>query len=566
MRIYRSLVIVMLIGLVMTLAGTVPVTYAQTGDVATLASWVALTVPAGHEDRIAQQLADQLTGWTLDRHGNLVKTTGQGQPRRIVACGLDWLSFAVSQITADGYLRLHRIGPGSGHPLWDQAHEGQHVRILTRSGPLVGVTAIANGHFAAQHANETAIVSADDLWVDVGATSAAEVQAMGVDILDPVVRDLPAWSYASEVAGPGAGSRVGCAAVVAAAEAGEGIGQTTWVLSARHTFGWVGLGAVLTDLSPVDELVVLGRGEESRVDEQKPSISARLDAALQASGASSAWYLAPRVDGAGALMERVELTESEVLLDALLRAVGEPSPAGRPAWIAAPDIPSPLNSNADRLAAGTDGAQLEAAAAVLGRLAETPAVPGHEGPVRQIVLDEMPDWARALAQVDDLGNVWVDMGPPNGDATVFMAHMDEVGWEIEAVDPSGEVRLRSLGGVVTPAWEGQPARVQLDSGVGAESVATVQELLGVFLTRSEPTQKTPESVSAWFGMTGEELLAAGVRPGMGVTGHKMGHRLGRFRYAARSMDDRAGSTALLLALKTIDPTVLTHRVIFAWSV
>jgi putative aminopeptidase FrvX len=38
------------------------------------------------------------------------------------------------------------------------------------------------------------------------------------------------------------------------------------------------------------------------------------------------------------------------------------------------------------------------------------------------------------------------------------------------------------------------------------------------------------------------------------------------RIAARSIDDRAGVTALLLALEEIDPTRLDHKVIFMWSV
>ena len=57
---------------------------------------------------------------------------GRGEPLRVVACGLDSYSYAVSQITAEGYLRLHRIGNGSRHPLWDQTHEGQQLRVLTR--------------------------------------------------------------------------------------------------------------------------------------------------------------------------------------------------------------------------------------------------------------------------------------------------------------------------------------------------------------------------------------------------------------------------------------------------
>ena len=52
----------------------------------------------------------------------------------------------------DGYLRLHRIGRGSRHPLWDQQFEAQQVRVLTAAGPVAGVVARSNGHFAPQHA------------------------------------------------------------------------------------------------------------------------------------------------------------------------------------------------------------------------------------------------------------------------------------------------------------------------------------------------------------------------------------------------------------------------------
>ena len=193
---------------------------AQESELAALSSWVAIDAPTGHEHLAIEQIQNEYAGWNRDSYGNLVKVIGRGEPRRVVACALDSYSYAVSQITDAGYLRLHRIGRGSSHPLWDQAHEGQQLRILTRSGPLVGVTAVANGHFAAQHRRETTIISHNDLWLDVGAESASEVAGMGIALLDPVLRHVPAWSYTNEVAGPRTGARVGCAATLAAAEAG----------------------------------------------------------------------------------------------------------------------------------------------------------------------------------------------------------------------------------------------------------------------------------------------------------------------------------------------------------
>jgi putative aminopeptidase FrvX len=53
---------------------------------------------------------------------------------------------------------------------------------------------------------------------------------------------------------------------------------------------------------------------------------------------------------------------------------------------------------------------------------------------------------------------------------------------------------------------------------------------------------------------------------MQVTSYKEGLRLGRTRFTARSLDDRAGTTALVRAINRIDPDKLPGTVIFAWSV
>ncbi|MBT8146429.1 MAG: hypothetical protein KJN90_06205 [Gammaproteobacteria bacterium] len=538
---------------------------AQDNDLAALASWVALDAPTGHEHHATESLMSRYAGWDLDRNGNLVKTVGSGQPHRVVACALDSYGYAVSQITEEGYLRLHRIGSGSRHPLWDQAHEGQQLRILTRSGPLVGVTAVANGHFAVQHSDETAVVTADDLWLDVGASSDQEVADMGINLLDPVIRHLPAWHFGAEIAGPRAGARIGCAAVLAAAEAEVNEqGRTSYVLSSQQVFGWTGLGAALRHLAPVDALVMVGPGQAEPRLEVLNGVSTRFDAVLESAGVETVVMITPQVVDSGALMERITLAAAAELKANLIRTINPFSTV--PGWVDAPVPSGPVNDDFSRWGSHQDRNSLMEAAAVLDRLAELSAVPGHEGPVRYLVYNALPDWARDLAEVDDMGNLWVEMGPEDSEATVFIAHMDEVGWEIADIQPDGVVNLTRLGGVVTTAWEGQPALLQIDPFSDVDSVAEPEMLRGVFLTRSEPQQKRPDSVQAWFGMDAEQLAAAGVDIGMGITGYKQGYRMGPFRYASRSMDDRVGTSALLLAIQDLDPAALDHRVIFAWSV
>ena len=537
----------------------------QDTDLERLASWVALDAPTGHEHLATDSLLELYPGWERDRYGNLFKTIGNGNPHRVVACGIDAYSYAASQITEDGYLRLHRVGNGSVHPLWDQSHEGQHLRILTSKGPLIGVSAVANGHFAIQHSDETTIITQNDLWLDVGAESAAEVAAMGIALLDPVVRQLPAWSYAGEIAGPRSGARVGCAAVMAAAEAGlNGTGSTSYVLSVQQVFGWIGLGAALSGLPVANELIVLGPGASVFRNETIQSLGTRLEGVLVNRVTGAVRMLAPEVFDGDALMERVEIGAAQQLLTALVTAI-DPERSAIPDWQPAPAPAAVLNNAADRWGAESASSGLVEIEALLDQFAEKSAVPGHEGPIRSRVQSALPEWAREIAQVDELGNLWVEFGPA-GEATVFVAHMDEVGYEIESIESSGVVNLTRLGGVVTTAWEGQPALLQLDPDINNASLPDAPQLRGVFRIRPEPVSKQPEAVEAWFGMNFEQLAAAGVRVGMGITGYKEGHRMGPYRYASRSLDDRVGTTALLLAIQQMDPAQVNGRVIFAWSV
>ena len=109
-------------------------------------------------------------------------------------------------------------------------------------------------------------------------------------------------------------------------------------------------------------------------------------------------------------------------------------------------------------------------ASLLSDFADRHAVSGHEWSVRRAVLAALPAWARERAVVDDIGNITVEAGP-QGDATVFMAHMDEVGYVIESIAPDGTLTLAGQGGAVASAWEGQTALVHFDPQ-GAPSTVT----------------------------------------------------------------------------------------------
>ncbi len=514
-----------------------------------LRSWLALAAPPGWEHLATDVISSAMPGWRRDALGNLILRQGSGSPRRVVACGLDHGGFAVTEITAAGYLRLREAGAFRQHPLWTQFHEGQRVTVLTRTGAVPGVAIVKSTHLQRGRAANAPVTTLEDIWVDVGATSAADVKQLGIEMLNPVVRDAVGWSYADYVAGPLAGVRVGCAAVATAANGRVERGETIFMLTTLRSFGHDGLEAALRGLGKVDEVTVVEQVAET--DDGSSTLVQRLvqrPAALPASTGLTTWnMIAPRVRYGGTLVESVALADAEALLAEVKKAGGIREGESL-RWLALPEISKGKPINADQSAAMAD---------LLKTLADVPSVSGHEGPVREAVKAALPEWARSRATTDEEGNLIVEVGPDN-DAVMFIAHLDEVGFEVTNIAADGVVSLRTRGGLFPSLWEGQQALVHFAGGK--------PPLRGVFVPRATATSKQPEALTAWFGVDGARLQQLGVVNGLSVTAAKSATRLGATRFTARALDDRAGSTALILAARRMNPATLKRKVILAWAV
>lgn len=518
-----------------------------------IGAWIAVLAPPGADEESAARLAKALPGWSVDRFGNAVRTLGSGTPRRVVACGLDVPAYVVSQITSDGYLRVRRTG-NAPHPLWDQFHEAQRVAVITARGARAGVVAVANGHFTQQHRADTVASTMDDLWVDVGASTAAEVRAAGIALLDPLTIDRPAWSFGRFAAGAGAGARAGCAALASLVYGQVQDGATMLVVSSGRSYGWLGLSRLMASLGTVASLTLLEDGVRgsSGPFESADALGNRRAALARTTEAQQVRVLAPRVRYAGSLVETIDADDARALRREVARVAGVQL-ADDAGWVAPP------LARAAALAprAGTQGAIERQWMA----LADLPGVSGHEEPVRRAVLAALPAWARKRAVVDSMGNIILAMGPPR-DTVAFLAHMDEVGFEVASILPDGRVTLRSRGGAVLPSWEGVPALLHFDDASGTAT----PPLRGVFVPRDSGRTRSPAALTAWFGMDGVQLAALGVHAGMSLTPYKRADRLLGTRITGRASDDRTGSTTLLMALGQIDEASLTHAVLFVWTV
>lgn len=119
-----------------------------------------------------------------DRLGSAAVDRGGSGPRVLVAGHFDEVGFAVQNITAKGFLKLVALGGW-----WTHTLVAQRVRVLTGSGQeVLGVIGSTPPHFLGEGAKDK-VLPLEQLYVDVGASSRAEAESLGIRLGDPVAPD-----------------------------------------------------------------------------------------------------------------------------------------------------------------------------------------------------------------------------------------------------------------------------------------------------------------------------------------------------------------------------------------
>src|SRR3989449_1158675 len=191
------------------------------GDVDRLAlRFASMTAVTGLEQAMVDSLRALFPGSTRDQSGNLTLTLGQGSPKRLCTCPLDEVGYVVGNILPDGFLLLRRVGGGgrTAPPLLDQELEGHRVTVFGTRSAVPGVVAVKSTHLTrGRVATGDPVFAVDNAYVDVGASSAADVQGLGIAVLAPVSLAKRPQLYGERLlAAPAAGRRAACAALAAA--------------------------------------------------------------------------------------------------------------------------------------------------------------------------------------------------------------------------------------------------------------------------------------------------------------------------------------------------------------
>jgi putative aminopeptidase FrvX len=654
----------------------------------------------GYEQVLAKEIQKELAKWKpqIDTIGNVVVTVGSGAPHRAIVTPMDEPGYIVSNITADGYLRVQRLPQAAPDPIFDSLYSAEPVYIRTRSGKnITGVVAGLSTHLQGARPGPApadlheGMYGLDDIYVDVGATSAAEVRQAGIEILDPISieRHLYEMGY-GRMTSPAIGDRFGCAALVEMLQhldASKVRGTLTVAFVGQQWAGGRGLDHILAAAAAtqkIDEMIYVGRLTRGGAGGGRgaPAAAQNSDATGAAGGTAPAnaadagrgqdqaarggrggrggfALVEPKkTDGSGALIggnsanatlndfgkelqdlaSKNDIMASVDATAAIARSADAAASFPLPArfarlgiatkWPATPgeiidadDLVAltqllevyaggsaetkPLAHATELLARPAIPAQVKTAETpvqMVSTLVESYGVGYHETDVRETVKSLLPPWAKT--ETDDSGDLWVHLGTASKDSKTpriaVVAHMDEIGFEVSAIEPDGRLRVVTRGGGIIEYFIAHTLLVHTPNG----DVPGVMELpdgwnASGFILR--PPAAPPAAAgaaaapAAGGGAPSEGAPAGGGRGGPGggarfvdvgarsaeevqKLGIKAGDKIGDYitipkkyrpllgrRANARSFDDRVGCSAAIAAIWELGPSLPGRDVTFIFS-
>lgn len=506
-----------------------------------------------------------------DRLGDLVLVLGSGSPRRLLTAPLDEPGYVVSQIQANGYLRVAPVGAGATGTLYHQFLEGHDVRIGTASGPRNAISTVPSSHYDNLRAAPERTLppfSWQAAFLDVGTSSAAAVAQQGIQLLDPLTLEKKPVLVAQQwVAAPAMREKAAAVALATAAQAllaAPPAGTTVIAWTTLDLLNGKGFEAVANQYGPFNEVYRFDRNLEAEAQGTgqfladqaftslpgqtlaQPTRPARKPVFPNTQLANAHTYLLGLpARYAHTPVEAVAVADVQQLIRAWLVA-------GAPATAVAP-VPTPPILPKPPAPTPTPEAQL------LAGLIASYGVSTAETPVREFIARQLPAWAKPTT--DQAGNLTLSFGQGKKHL-VFVAHMDEVGFVVDSIRPDGRLVLGIKGGAFPWLWEAQPALLHRP---GQADVPAIFEPRPQYLSATKRAAAGPLTVFAGYA-SAQQARAAGIEVGRTtVTMPKALRPLWPNRAAARGLDDRAGCAALLLSLRHLDPARLPCRVTYVWS-
>ena len=556
---------------------------------------------SGYEQEFSKELARELKEFSpkTDNMGNVWVEFGSGEPHRLIATGMDQPGYVASAITNDGYLRVQRLPQAAPNGVFDALNFAQPVWVLTRGGKKVnGVFAGLSVHLQPGRVNGPKMNHPDEMYVDLGAKSAEEVRAAGVDVLDPIVPQTNWMAIGkSGEAGLGALNHVDIAVLtqlVREMKSSKTKGTTTIAFVAQQYTGGRGLNRLLTEIQP-SEMIYVGRvrpeqSADGKVvpEAPKPGTGAVLGSPSTATEAGQKFVKELQAVAEKEKIKAVSMAAAAPRIASYTKGTELPvrfvelgvptlwpvTPAEYASWQDADQVQKLLEAylEVQRPTSGVEGGTgAGTSQSVLQTLVVAYGASRHEEAVRQVVLNRLDPRLRSKVTTDAGGNLVLRLGDGKKDAKtpriVIVAHMDEIGYEVKKIEDDGRLQVEVLGGGYTQYFLGHVVLVHKKDGSkigGVLELPSGWEKAGFEWPMSSRSMDEPARVYVGT-QSKEETEKLGIATGDFVTVPKEYRELLGTRANGRSFDDRVGCAALIAAANAIGPELPGRDVTFVWS-
>ncbi|MDO9351704.1 MAG: M20/M25/M40 family metallo-hydrolase [Deltaproteobacteria bacterium] len=168
---------------------------------------------SGFEEKVIEfisaELKKNLSDVSIDPMGNVIGKIGKGRRSVMVCVHTDEMCLIVKYIDPRGYIFFDLNGMFDERVLLSTK-----VDICSEKGIYTGVVGVKNRHLmTAEDLKRPIAVS--ELWIDVGAESAEEVRAWGIEIGDPIVYHPHFQSIGKDtIISKSIDNRAGCAILI----------------------------------------------------------------------------------------------------------------------------------------------------------------------------------------------------------------------------------------------------------------------------------------------------------------------------------------------------------------
>jgi putative aminopeptidase FrvX len=574
-----------------------------------LRDFVDTPAVSGYENQLAGRIRVRIASLhpVADSLGDVIVTLGNGAPRRLIVTPIDEPGYVVSGITDDGYLRLQRLPRSGLPPIFNELYSAQPVKVGVADGKWIdGVVAGLSIHLQPGRANPPKSSDIDNMYVDIGATSAAEARKSGVDILSPVAIDRRLEGLGGKaMAGASAGDKFGAAALLELLQEIDPAnvkGTLTIAFVAQQWAGARGLQRVLRSTRP-DEMIYVGRlvpggavpGMKGvhRAPRREPGSGVLLGLAQtndklsglpsQLKQLAAANNVPVATDYSAGLVPRSYLPLPELPAKWAHLAIATAWSDTPAESIDAKDMAAlesllqlyaqakrtpPQEAIAGRRAPQNNHEEISGVPAtteLLSRLTTTYGASNHEQPVREMIESLLPKWAKP--ETDDAGNLILHLGTAatavKTPKILVIAHMDEIGFEVKSISNDGRLEAELLGGMILSFYQGHPALVHTSAG---DLPAVIELPNGWDEASFEWPNESENPIRIDVGARSpEEAAKLGVKIGDSITIPKNYRPLLGTRANARSFDDRVGDTALISAAWSLGHSLHDRDVTFVWS-